>query len=425
MRSTGGGAQSKLLPDSLTRRSLLAGAGGVVVSPAILKAAPLGSAARIAVVGAGVFGSWTAEHLRRAGHRVTLIDPWGPAHARASSGGESRMTRAGYGKDAIYSRMAFDSLKEWKALSAASGLPIFTPHGVLFFTATPDDYFRDSLRVNRALGLPIEALNRAQLQRRFPMIDFSGVELGMFEAAFGALMARRAVQTLVMRFVAAGGQYRHEAAHVPQQKGGPLKALRLSGGGTVAADAFVVAAGPWLGKIFPDLLARRITPTRQEVFYFAPPAGDPRFQPAAMPGWADFNGGDIFYGFPDLEGRGVKFAHDAHGAVVDPDTHSRRPSEAALAEIIAFRDRRFPLLKGAPLTGAEVCQYENSSNGDFLVDFHPALPNVLLVGGGSGHGFKHGPEVGRHAAGRLLGTVAAEPRFSLASKGESRQREVH
>jgi glycine/D-amino acid oxidase-like deaminating enzyme len=161
------------------------------------------------------------------------------------------------------------------------------------------------------------------------------------------------------------------------------------------------------------------------VFFFAPPAGDRRFSPAQMPGWADFNGGDIFYGFPDLETRGVKFAHDAHGAPVDPDTQSRRPTEAALAEIIAFRDRRFPLLKGAPLTEARVCQYENSSNGDFLIDFHPRLANVLIVGGGSGHGFKHGPEVGRYAAGRLVGSVKAEPRFSLASKSEVHHREVH
>jgi len=173
------------------------------------------------------------------------------------------------------------------------------------------------------------------------------------------------------------------------------------------------------------VIGPRILPTRQEVFFFAPPAGDRRFLPGAMPGWADFNGGDIFYGVPDLEGRGVKIAHDAHGVPVDPDTQDRRPTAAALAEIVAFRDRRFPLLRDAPLTEARVCQYENSSNGDFLIDFHPRLANVLLVGGGSGHGFKHGPEVGRHAAARLTGSAKAEPRFSLASKSEVHKREVH
>jgi glycine/D-amino acid oxidase-like deaminating enzyme len=381
------------------------------------------SSTHIAVVGAGVFGSWTAEHLRRAGHRVTLLDALGPANALASSGGETRMTRAAYGKDAIYSRMAFDSLAEWKSLGDRSGVSIFVPHGVLFFTAFPDDYFRQTIAVHRDLGLPSEELGRDRMQQWFPIFDFADVELGVFEPGFGALMARRAVQALVDEFASNGGEYRQVRAEIPEQIE-PLKAIRLADGSMLEAEAFVVAAGPWLGKIFPDLLGPRIVPTRQEIFYFAPPAGDARFEPAAMPGWADFNGGDFFYGFPDIEGRGVKFAHDVHGPVVDPDTHSREPSAAALEEVIAFRDRRFPLLRGAQLLGAEVCQYENSSSGDFLIDFHPAMANVLLVGGGSGHGFKHGPEVGRYAAARLMGTGNAEPRFSLASKATSRQRAV-
>lgn len=409
----------------MTRRSILGGMTAGALAPAVLRAARPGSAAHVAVIGAGVFGSWTAEHLRRAGHRVTLADMAGPAHSRASSGGDSRMTRGGYGKDEIYTRMAFASLPEWKALSDKAGLPIFIPHGVLFFSSKGGDYFTGSIAVHQRLGLPLEQMDGPQLQRRFPMIDFSGVTIGLFEAQFGALMARRAVQTLVKDFVAAGGQFRHEAAHSLQHGQGPLKSVRLSGG-ELQADAFVFALGPWLPKLFPDLLGKRIFATRQEIFYFAPPKGDRRFLPSAMPGWADFNDGDMFYGFPDLEARGVKFAHDKHGPYVDPDTQSREPTRAALDEVVNFRDRRFPLLKGAPVIGAEVCQYENSSNGDFLIDRHPAMPNVLLVGGGSGHGFKHGPEVGRLAA-ELVSTGGAqpEPRFTLAAKGETQHREVH
>ena len=409
----------------LTRRSLLTGAGGAALSPAILKAAPRGSKAHIAVVGAGVFGAWTAHHLLGLGHRVTLIDAHGPAHSRASSGGESRMTRAAYGKDAIYARMAHDSLGQWKALSAVSGLPIFHPTGVLFFAAGNEPYIADSIAVGRRLGFVTEAMTRAQMARRFPMIDFSGVDIGVYEPGFGALMARRSVGTLVDRFVRAGGTYRH-AAVAPPATGKPLSALTLSSGETLPADRFVFAAGPWLGKLFPGLLANRIFATRQEVFFFAAPAGDRRFTGPAMPGWADFNGGDLYYGFPDLEGRGVKFARDTHGPLVDPDTQSRRFSDEALAEVVAFRDRRFPALRGAPLTESRVCQYENSSNGDFLIDRHPATNNVVLVGGGSGHGFKHGPEVGRLAAALVSGQgPQPEPRFTLATKAVTQKREVH
>jgi glycine/D-amino acid oxidase-like deaminating enzyme len=379
---------------------------------------------RIAVVGAGVFGAWTAHHLQLAGHKVTLIDAWGPAHSRASSGGESRLTRAAYGKDAIYTRMAMDSLPQWKALSAVSGLPIFVPSGILFFFPKEEPYVHDSVAAHKKVGLPTDVLTRAEMARRFPMIDFDGISVGLYEPGFGALMARRSVLTLVARFAKAGGTYMKGLVEAPT-RADRLSELRLSSGESIGADRFIFAAGPWLSKLFPDVIGPRIEPTRQEVFFFAPPAGDRRFLPGAMPGWADFNGGDIFYGFPDLESRGVKFAHDQHGVVVDPDKQDRRPTEAALAEIVAYRDHRFPLLKGAPLTEARVCQYENSSNGDFLIDLHPQWPNVLLVGGGSGHGFKHGPEVGRYAAARLFGLNQAEPRFSLATKAQTHHREVH
>src|SRR5688572_15920548 len=253
----------------MTRRSLIGGMTAGALAPAVLRAAKPGSAAHVAVIGAGVFGAWTAEHLRRAGHRVTLVDMAGPAHSRASSGGESRMTRGAYGKDEIYTRMAFASLPEWQALSAASGLPIFVPHGVLFFSGKPETYFSDSIAVHKRIGQPLEQLSGAELQRRFPMIDFSGVSGGLYEPAFGALMARRAVQTLVKQFVEKGGQYRQAIAEPPRSDG-PLKSVRLSNG-TVEADVFVFALGPWLPKLFPKVVGRRIFATRQEVFYFAAP----------------------------------------------------------------------------------------------------------------------------------------------------------
>ncbi len=409
---------------NVTRRSLLFGAGGAAVSgPALVQAQGLGSQLRVAVVGAGVFGTWTAEQLRRRGAYVSLIDAWSPGHSRSSSGGESRMTRAGYGKDAIYARMALASLTEWKKLSASAALPLLHPHGVLFFFQGDNPYLADSLRVHRELGLDTEALTAAQMQRRFPMIDFAGVTAGMFEPGFGALMARRAVQTLAERFVAQGGNRRTLAVLPPYGDGARLRQVRAAEG-AAEADLFVFACGPWLPKLFPELLGQKIVATRQEVFTFAPPAGDLRYQSRQMPGWADFNGGDVYYGFPDLEGKGVKVAHDAHGFEVDPDTQDRRFSDKALAEVVAFRDRRFPGLRGAPLATAEVCQYENSSNGDLLIDRHPRWSNVVLVGGGSGHGFKHGPEVGRLAAELLLDGKTPDPRFGLAAKGTVQRREV-
>ena len=403
-----------------------AGAAAVAALPKGLRAQPGRRDADTIVVGAGVFGAWTATRLRAAGQSVMLVDAWGPAHARASSGGESRMTRGSYGADQVYTRMALDSLEDWRALSARSGLPIFHPIGVLFFFPQVEPFLEDTMRVHRGLGLPTELLDTAQMRRRFPQMNFDGIAAGIHEPRFGALMARRAVQSLVAEFVQHGGVYRQAQVAPPAGSGATLPQVTLATGENLRANRFVFACGPWLGRLFPDLLGHRIFPTRQEVFFFAPPPGDTRFEPGSLPGWADFNQGDMYYGFPDLEGRGFKIAHDRHGPPIDPDAGDRIPSAPALAEVRAFMAQRFPAMAGRPLSESRVCQYENSSNGDFLIDRHPAWENVVLVGAGSGHGFKHGPAVGRYAADLALGRLRApEPRFGLATKAEEQARAVH
>lgn len=412
----------------LSRRELIRGAAGALaLSAAGLRRATAGPSQRwdTIVVGAGVFGAWTAWNLGRLGQRVLLLDASGPANASASSGGESRMTRTIYGADDIYTRMAWDSLAEWRWLSGHSGLPIFYPAGVLMFFGRREPYVDQSIDAHRRLGLPLDVLDRPELQRRYPQVVWDGVELGLFEPDLGVLMARRAVQTLVKEFLAAGGEYRLAAVQPPGD-GPTLDGVRIVGGETLRAEGYVFACGPWLPKLFPPLLANRIFPTRQEVLFFAPERGDDRFEPQRLPGWADFNDGDIYYGMPDLESRGFKIAHDQHGPRFDPDAGDRRISAGGLAEVRAYMARRFPALASRPLVESRVCQYENSSNGDLLIDRHPQWQNAILVGAGSGHGFKHGPAVGRYAADLLTGRLAkVEPRFSLATKGEMQHREVH
>src|SRR4051812_22841097 len=219
----------------VTRRSLLIGAGGAAVSELMAKPMAGKGSEHVAVVGAGVFGAWTAHHLQQQGHRVTLIDAWGAAHSRASSGGESRLTRAAYGKDAIYTRMARDSLPQWQALSAVAGLPIFLPTGILFFFPTEEPYVRDSIAAHKELGLTTEVLTRAEMATRFQMIDFDGIQIGLYEPGFGALMARRSVQTLVDRFVRSGGTVIRGTAQPPATTADRLPEVRLSSGERIAA----------------------------------------------------------------------------------------------------------------------------------------------------------------------------------------------
>lgn len=378
----------------------------------------------VIVVGAGVFGAWTAEILRRNGQRVLLVDAWGSANARASSGGESRMTRGIYGADEIYSAMALNSLEDWKRLSHDADLPLFHKIGVLASFDQENDYARASLKTLKTLGTPVDVLEPSTLMKKWPQLDWSGVAFGLYEPGFGALMARRAVTTLLQTFVRNGGYYR-QVMIAPPRNDEPLTVLRTDGGDELRADAFVFACGPWLKELFSELLGDLLFATRQEIYYFRPPGGDMRFASPSLPGLVDFIGERIFYGFPDLENRGFKIADDALGPVVDFNANDRLPSREMLETVRTYMKQRLPALKNAPLSEARVCQYENSQNGDFLIDRHPEFANAILVGMGSGHGFKHGPAVGKCAAALVLDNGSVEPRFSLGSKSTQQGRTVH
>jgi monomeric sarcosine oxidase len=375
----------------------------------------------VAVIGAGCFGAWAALHLQRRGLSVLLVDKYGPANARASSGGESRIIRMGYGPDELYTRMSLRSLAAWQRLAGETREPLFQPTGVLWLARTGDRYTADTLATLARVGVPHEALDAPAIRARYPQFVLDDDVWGIFEPESGALMARRAVQAVVREAVRAGAEYRTAAVALPQLRG-RLPALRTSDGTEIAAGSFVFACGPWLPKVFPGLLGARIFPTRQEVFFFGPPPGDERFAPPRMPTWIDF--GAEIYGLPDLEARGFKLAPDRHGGPIDPDLDERLVTPAGVERVRAFLARRFPALAAAPLVETRVCQYENTSNGDFLIDRHPDADNVWLVGGGSGHGFKHGPAVGEHVADRLLGGGVPEPRFGLGTKQAVKQRAV-
>jgi monomeric sarcosine oxidase len=374
-----------------------------------------------AVIGAGVFGAWTAWHLTKRGQRVLLLDAYGPAHSRSSSGGESRIIRMGYGADELYTRWSQRSLVQWKELFAATGQPLFHETGVLWLAAggAREKQTVDTLR---RCGILHQLLNGAELGQRYPQISCEGVEFAIFEPASGVLMARRAVAAVVADARKSGAEYRLAQIVTPHASGDPRE-IKTSSGETILADQIVFACGAWLGKIFPDILGPRIFPTKQEVFFFATPPGDAGFAPPALPTWLFQE--DQVYGMPDLESRGLKIAFDRHGERVDPDTQSRFVSAESAEQARRYVARRFPALRNAPIVESRVCQYENTSSGDFLADRHPTLRNIWFVGGGSGHGFKHGPAMGEYVAGQILNDGHAESRFSLATKETVQRRAVY
>ena len=360
------------------------------------------------VIGAGVFGGWIARALRNRDWRVTLVDQYGPGNSRSSSGGETRIIRSGYGDAGVYARWAHESRPEWLALERRAGERLFVATGALFL-GRDGTWLRAAFEGLRALPADAEWLVPEAFARRFPQLHFPDSAGAVFEPAAGVLFARRAVQALARELAADGVDVVHRAAE-------PRTEIRDR-----RADALVFACGAWLPRLFPGLLGDRIVPTRQEVFFFGSPSGDGRFSPPELPAWVAFDEG--IYGLPDLESRGVKIAVDTHGPAADPDTLERVVSEAAVQRMREALRRRLPGLGDAPLLETRVCQYENSADGHFVLDRLPGHDGVWVAGGGSGHGFKHGPAVGRYMADLVEGLTSGNPLFGLAGR-TIRQRTV-
>ena len=389
------------------------GASGTEAAPAAGSgnASQAGRGIRAAVVGAGAFGGWTALWLRRAGAEVTLVDAWGPGNSRASSGGETRLIRASYGPRRIYSVMVARALKIWKESEARWGDRLFFPVGMLRMSSGASEYAKAAVPILRELGLGVEELDGDELARRYPQVNPEGLSYALLEKDAGYLLARQGCERVLRGFLAEGGSFRRAEAAPGSIGGDRMQEIRLGDGSTLEADVFVFACGPWLARLFPEFDPPLVRPTRQEVFFFGPPAGRSGLTDEEFPTWIDDG---PFYGVPGNSFRGFKIADDRRGAPFDPTTGDRTPSAEGKRAAREYMERRFPAMRGAPLTEARVCQYEQSADGNLIVDTHPEAANVWIAGGGSGHGYKLGASLGEMLAGQALGEREKEPFFGLA-----------
>ena len=366
------------------------------------------------MIGAGAFGGWTALHLLERGARVTLIDSWGPGNSRSSSGGETRVMRGTYGPDQPYTEMAARALELWAKYERKWKRQFLHRSGVLWMASGRDDTFeRGSIEMLRLAGIKYQELSAAQLKKRWPQINFEGIEWGIFEPECGYLDARVSCAAVVEAFVAAGGEYRQAFLMADGLERVGLRSITLADGSKLKADGYLFACGPWLAPLFPETIGALIKPTKQDVFFFGTPAGDPRFQDPILPVWADHRG-RFRYGIPGSDRRGFKIADDTRGPEFDPTAGERVINPETLKDIREYVGFRFPALKNAPLLESRVCQYEQTPDGHFIIDRHPGNENVWLLGGGSGHGFKHGAALGEMMSELILKDGQPQKIWSLS-----------
>ncbi len=349
------------------------------------------------VVGAGVFGASLARHCARAGWDVELIERVAPGHVRAGSGDESRLIRCAHGADAWHTASARRAWGLWHEIDPA----LVAPAGMAWFARRDDGWEADSERTLRDQGIPCERVDAAEL---FPSFRGDDVRFTLFEPEAGILRARDAVKVLVAQAVAAGARLRLAEAR-------PDGTAVLLGDRTrLEADRVVWACGAWLPALFPGVLSLRIT--QQDVFYFG---ADAAWATPGVPGWVDYDG--AAYGLGDLDGRGVKVAPDAEGPEIDPERAERVAVPEHARRAREYLAHRFPALAAAPLVGHRACQYELTADTHFVVAPHPELgEGVWLMGGGSGHGFKHGPALAERMEAWLTGAERPDARFALGAR---------
>lgn len=341
------------------------------------------------VVGAGVNGAAIARELAHRGFDVELCEQYAPGTVRSASGGDTRLLRAAHGPEQWYTRMAWRARELWLELQDERRTRIWEPTGLAWFARRGDGFEASSCDSLAAAGIPYEWLTEDDARRLFPSMSLDDLHGVLFEPQAGVLHARRATQLLV------------EAAGIT------VSPCRVSPGDPQRSDVVVWACGPWFPKLFPGLAD--VTVERRDVFFLG---GDATW--VGAPAWVEYEAG--FYGHGDVAGLGVKVAPDHPSEQIDPDTLERIPLDDRRQQARDYAARRFPSLTGAPVVGARVCQYDLSPDTHFLVDRHPEHDGWWLVGGGSGHGFKHGPALAEYVADCIEGKREREPFHALAPR---------
>jgi glycine/D-amino acid oxidase-like deaminating enzyme len=337
------------------------------------------------VVGAGVFGASIASELSARQWDVTLVERHAPANSRSSSGDFSRLLRFAHAGDPAtdewYTRSAWRARSLWHELAEEDDRELLTERGAVWFITGDGDAVTDAERLMRKVGPAVERLVPAAVKSLFVDVAVDDLAYGLYEVDAAVLRANLCVQALVRQALRRGARFVHGTA------------AAIVGGVEVAgerytADVVIWACGAWLGKLFPRWAP--IIATRQMVFYWDV---DPAW--SSGPAWIDPQA--EVYGMPDLDGLGLKAQSDLQGATVDPDA-PRDFDTCAQHTTAAYLGRRFPALAGTPLLRGHAMHYELTPDANFRVGPIPESPDTWLVGGGSGHGFKHGPALGEYVA---------------------------
>jgi sarcosine oxidase len=403
-----------------------------------------GASSRVIVVGAGAWGAFTAWELRRAGHRVTLIDQYGAANSRATSGDETRGIRSSYGDRTLSAELwtawARKSIEKWRQFDTEHarrfGTRFFFTTGDLILRETEESFTTRTQELWTAQGVKFEVLTPDEVTRRFPQIRSDGNTVALLEPDAGVARARDAVQATVTLARDAGVQFMTSRVTPGPIQNGRMEHITLTDGTRLSADAYAFCCGPWMEKVFPEVLRRRTRLPMGHVCYFGTPVGDDRFAHPTMPSW-NVPGVTGWASLP-VDSRGFR----VRGAIappppprapgtedeapppppppsavdprqLDPDLSTRWSNQERVEGSRRVLQKYFPALADAPLLETRACHYESSVNRNFIVDLVPGTSNAWIAGLGQAEGFKFSIVLGEYIARRVTGD-AGDPAIAAA-----------
>ncbi|MEO6463424.1 MAG: FAD-dependent oxidoreductase [Candidatus Eisenbacteria bacterium] len=373
---------------------------------------------KVGIVGSGIFGASTALALARRGHGVTVFDRAAdPPADDAASADRSKALRFEYGAHcALYVPLVEESRAAYRALEAGWGAPLYVETGVLALARSWDvsRHERQSYEFLRAAGRPIELLEPDEARRRLPQFSYDGIEAVTWNPEGGYVRASEAVRATVVAARELGVEVVGGARVEGVRDRGPEAAIGLVGGTMHAFDAVVVCAGPWIQQLVPEPVIR-VRPLRQFVTYYRPPdaTAAARFAPPAFPVWMHDLADSGWYGMPLQDGV-LKVARHEPGEPADPDA-ARVVIDEDREASRAFVAANIPALDSSWYAEDRGCLYAMTDDGNLVIDRVPGASSLFVAGGGSGHGFKMGPAVGRMAAGLLADGTDVPEEFRVGS----------
>lgn len=360
------------------------------------------------VVGGGIFGLSGAIELRQRGHRVTLFDPGPLPHPEASSNDISKVIRMDYGADEFYCRLAEQAMDGWRAYNQAWPEPLFHERGFCILSSTPlapGTFEGDSFALLERRGHPLVRLDAEAISARFPAWRPGRYIDGYFNPRAGWAESGRVVAALATR-ARELGVVMHPGSRVAglRESERRVTGIRLETGETSTGDTVLVAAGAWTIALVPEL-ADMLPVIAQPVIHLRPADPEP-FSDPQLATWAADIQKTGFYGFPANADGLVKVAN--HGPGIPPDMSNDARFQSAWPDDADERFRDFlcaalPGLADAPIVHRRLCRYSDSRDGDFLIAAAPERPGLVVAAGGSGHGFKFAPVLGRLIADAVEG----------------------